>query len=66
MSSRDLNAEIYLMNPDGSEPVNLTKNLAHDLYPVWSPASSTGCNARETFPRPTGMAQSGDNLHYEF
>ena len=28
VSARDLNREIYLMNPDGSEQVNLTKNLA--------------------------------------
>ena len=37
VSARDLNREIYLMNPDGSEQVNLTKNLADDLFPVWSP-----------------------------
>ena len=37
VSARDFNREIYLMNPDGSEQVNLTKNLADDLFPVWSP-----------------------------
>ena len=37
VSARDSNREIYLMNPDGSEQVNLTKNLADDLFPVWAP-----------------------------
>ena len=37
VSARDFNREIYLMNPDGSEQVNLTKNLADDLFPAWSP-----------------------------
>ena len=31
------NRDIYLMNPDGSEKVNLTKHRADDIYPVWSP-----------------------------
>ena len=38
VSARDFNREIYLMNPDGSEQVNLTKNLADDLFPAWSPS----------------------------
>ena len=29
--------DIYLMNPDGSEKVNLTKHRADDISPVWSP-----------------------------
>ncbi len=29
--------EIFLMNPDGSNPVNLTNNLAGDAAPKWSP-----------------------------
>ena len=36
-SSRDGNREIYLMNPDGSEQVNITNHRANDIYPVWSP-----------------------------
>jgi Tol biopolymer transport system component len=31
------NAEIYLMNPDGSNPLRLTNNSANDGSPVWSP-----------------------------
>ncbi|MCY3722139.1 MAG: hypothetical protein OXG97_07945 [Candidatus Poribacteria bacterium] len=37
-SVRDGNREIYIMNPDGSEQVNLTQHDAGDLEPVWSPA----------------------------
>ena len=37
MSKRDGNAEIYIMNPDGSEQVNLTRDPAADYTPVWSP-----------------------------
>ena len=37
MSKRDGNPEIYLMNPDGSEQVNLTQHPAADYQPAWSP-----------------------------
>lgn len=36
-STRDGNGEIYVMNPDGSQQVNLTKHPADDLDPAWSP-----------------------------
>jgi TolB protein len=36
-STRDGNREIYLMNRDGSDPTNLTDNLAIDRFPAWSP-----------------------------
>ena len=36
-STRDGNAEIYTMNPDGSDQKNLTQHRANDLAPVWSP-----------------------------
>ena len=36
-SARDGNREIYLMNVDGSQQVNLTRHRADDLLPVWSP-----------------------------
>jgi len=29
--------EIYVMNSDGSDQINLTKNLANDGWPKWSP-----------------------------
>ena len=36
-SSRDGNREVYMMNPDGSEQVNLTQHPAGDLQAAWSP-----------------------------
>ena len=33
---RDGNAEIYVMNPDGSGQTNLTNNPAEDSTPAWS------------------------------
>ena len=36
-STRDGNREIYVMNSDGSEQVNLTQHHADDLDPAWSP-----------------------------
>ena len=38
-SSRDGNSEVYMMNPDGSEQVNLTQHPASDFGAAWS---STG------------------------
>jgi TolB protein len=39
-TTRDGNFEIYAMNPDGSNPVNLTNHPADDAYPAWSPDGS--------------------------
>ena len=36
-TNRDGNFEIYVMNADGSNPINLTNNQADDGNPVWSP-----------------------------
>ncbi|MDE0684866.1 MAG: hypothetical protein OXI63_18250 [Candidatus Poribacteria bacterium] len=36
-SRRDGNLEVYMMNPDGSEQVNLTQHPAVDLQAAWSP-----------------------------
>ena len=36
-STRDGNSEIYIMNPDGSEQINLTQHRAGDNHPVWAP-----------------------------
>lgn len=36
-SRRDGNFEIYSMNPDGSDQINLTQHRAKDAAPVWSP-----------------------------
>ena len=37
VSKRDGNAEIYIMNPDGSQQVNLTQHPAEDYDPAWAP-----------------------------
>jgi Tol biopolymer transport system component len=39
-SSRDGNIEIYLMNADGSNQVNLTNNSSLDGFSAWSPDGS--------------------------
>ena len=36
-SNRDGNWDIWTMNPDGSDPVNLTQDAASDFKPTWSP-----------------------------
>ena len=36
-SNRDGNWEIYMMNADGSNQINLTHHPADDRGPVWSP-----------------------------
>lgn len=36
-SDRSGNFEIYVMNADGTGPVNLTNNAAQDFFPNWSP-----------------------------
>ena len=39
-STRDGNSEIYVMNPDGSDQVNLTQRPSNDFDPVWSPTGN--------------------------
>jgi Tol biopolymer transport system component len=39
-SEQDGNAEIYIMNADGSNPQRLTNDPAYDAWPVWSPDGS--------------------------
>ena len=39
-SSGDGNRDIYLMNPDGTEWVNLTNHPASDISPAWSPTGA--------------------------
>ena len=36
-STRDGNSEIYIMNSDGSDQINLSRDNAEDFNPVWSP-----------------------------
>jgi Tol biopolymer transport system component len=39
-SNRDGNSEIYLMDADGRNQINLTNNEAYDSSPTWSPDGS--------------------------
>jgi TolB protein len=39
-TARDGNWEVYRMNPDGSDPVNLSNNPGDDVHPAWSPDGS--------------------------
>ena len=39
-SDRDGNPEIYTMNPDGSNQLNLTNKLVEDYGPSWSPSGN--------------------------
>ena len=36
-SARNLNAEIYIMNADGSQQIRLTHHPGEDFDPTWSP-----------------------------
>src|SRR4028119_794612 len=36
-SHRDTDYEIYSINPDGSDPTNVTNNLLNDRKATWSP-----------------------------
>lgn len=37
ITDRDGNFELYVMNADGTNPTNLSNNLATEFYPAWSP-----------------------------
>ena len=37
LTSSPRNSEVFVMNADGTNPVNLTKNAAYDGWPMWSP-----------------------------
>ena len=39
-TDRDGNGEIYLMDADGRNQINLTNNDASETYPAWSPDGS--------------------------
>ena len=37
LTATDRNSEIFIMNDDGSNPKNLSVNIAYDGWPTWSP-----------------------------
>ena len=71
-SSRDDNSDIYLMNPDGSEQVNLTNHRADDIFPVWSPTGEQILFASDRGQRAWGtwdlylMDADGENVKKVF
>jgi Tol biopolymer transport system component len=46
MSRRDGNAEIYVMNADGSDQVNVSNHPQSDFLPSWQPQVSGGALAQ--------------------
>ena len=44
-TDRDRNFEIYMMNPDGSQPENLTSHPGRDYWPEWQPTEVTADSA---------------------
>ena len=54
-STRDGNHEVYIMNPDGSEQVNLTQHPARDVSAVWSPTGEQILFASRIPPGKAGM-----------
>ncbi|MCE2416624.1 PD40 domain-containing protein [Candidatus Poribacteria bacterium] len=72
-STRDGNREVYSMNPDGSEQVNLTQHPAEDLEAVWSPTGEQilfVSNRRDLRPRGNRdlylMDPDGSNVRHVF
>ena len=64
-SFRDGNEEVYVMNPDGSEQVNLTNDPAADYEPDWSPDGEqiAFVSDREGGPHIYVMNADGTNVH---
>ena len=72
-SLRDGNSEVYIMNPDGSEQVNLTQHPAIDQQAIWSPTGEQilfVSNRRDLRPRGTRdlylMDPDGSNVRRVF
>jgi TolB protein len=63
-STRDGNAEVYLMNADGSNQTNLTNNLSHDYEAAWSPDKNkiVFVSERDGNPEIYTMNLNGTNL----
>ena len=67
-SMRDGNFEIYTMNPDGSDQINLTQHRARDSAPVWSPTGGQILfqSDRGGIPDLYLMNADGTNVHQVF
>ena len=69
-STRDGNREVYMMNPDGSQQVNLTQHPASDLNAVWSPTGEQILFVSDRGGKRVGdlylMNPDGSNAHRVF
>ena len=67
-SRRDGNFEIYIMNPDGSDQINLTQHRAQDYAPVWSPTGEQILfySDRDGIEDLYLMGADGTNVHQVF
>ena len=63
MSKRDGISEIYMMNPDGSEQVNLTQHPAEDYNPAWSPNGKHILFSSRSRWNPFGFVSYGPGWH---
>ena len=55
MSTRDGNTEIYRMDADGKNVVNLTNNPAGDVFPDWQPVGGTALVTPPPITNPGGF-----------
>jgi len=62
---RDGNAEVYLMNEDGSELINLTQNEGYDGTPAWSPDGQCIAFTSERTGNPEIFVMSVDGSQVE-
>jgi Tol biopolymer transport system component len=57
VSARDGNAEIYMMNADGSNQTNLSNNAAYDGFPDWYSDAAAVSSAPAADPTPTPLIE---------
>ena len=64
VSDRDGNQEIYIMDTSGENEINLTRNLANDYSPTWSPDGTkiAFVSDREGSPALYLMKSDGSNV----